>query len=407
MRKRIPNGKPAVKKHLKRVAKIGLDKILTDPRSPVNMEWSFKYLINIIFYGMLTGQKRLRDVEDFSEAYYERVPDTTLYVLLSKIDPEPLRPLIAREVKEALHSHKLPKKFPVRITAVDGKCSSRSKLWVGDFSQESSCNGDVHYLNRVLRAAHVSNSTKLILGQREIKGKKSEMSEFIPFIENLLNLYGRTQLLEVISVDAGMNSLKNADFLIKKYLDYIMGLKNPQRKLLELAEEALGSREEFDKETIEYSNGKKVTRRLYRCRAPLYGRWTHLKQFWRIHQETKRKNKTEIEDRYFMTSLEYEKLNHTEVLEAVRMHWGIENNANWVFDTVWEEDGSPWCNKGFVFVTLLRILAYNTIALLKASLLRKKNDRERRWQGFFQLFNAALIEITYNTTIEPFIPDCK
>ena len=407
-RKSIPNTKPVVKKHLERTVKIQWSKVLKDPRSLTNMKWRFDYLMNMTFYGMLTGQKTLRHVEDFSENYHERISDTTLYLLLSKVDPEPLRELISKEVKLALHDHELPKDyFPIRITAIDGKCASVSKQSVGTFSQESACNDTVQYVNRVLRAAHVSNETKLILGQREIHGKTNEMSEFIPFVESLLNLYGKTDLLEVISVDAGMISRDNADFLNKNGLKYIMALKNPQKKLVEVGRELLGNRKNYDEITSEYANGKTVTRQLYRCDAPIYPEWPHLKQFWRIVQETNDKGKISTEERYFVTSLEYSKLNHTQVIKAIRMHWGIENNANWVFDTAWEEDDRPWCNYGFTLITLLRVLAYNIISRLKSRRLRQKNDRERSWAGIMSMVNTILVEMRIENKMEAFISGCN
>jgi len=153
MRKRMPSAKPVVKKHLERTVKFDWNKILKDPRSTINKEWRFGYLMQVLFYSMLTGQSNLRAVEDFSENYNTRIPDTTLFMLLSKIDGEPLRKLIAQEVKQSLRSHELPKEsFPVRITVIDGKCGSISKKPVGQFSQISDSKGKPQYLNRVLRA---------------------------------------------------------------------------------------------------------------------------------------------------------------------------------------------------------------------------------------------------------------
>lgn len=408
MRKRMPSTRPVVKKHLERNAKFNWSKILKDPRSEINKEWNFEYLMKMLFYGMLTGQPNLRAVEDLSENYQTRIPDTTLYVLLSKIDGEPLRKLIAQEVKQSLRSHELPKEsFPVRITAIDGKCGSISKKPVGSFSQISDCNGKKQYINRVLRAVHVTNETKLILGQREIHGKTSETGEFIQFIDDLLKQYGRTDLLEVISVDAGMISLKNANYLIDNGLDYIMALKSPQKKLVDMARELLGHQRNCEKETVEQVNGKTVTRKLYRCKAPLLSKWHHLKQFWRIRQEVTCDNKVTIEERYFITSLNHEKLNDTEVLKAIRIHWEIENNANWIFDTVWAEDDSPWCNQGFVLVTLLRILVYNIISRLKTRRLRQKNDRERSWNSILQMIVFVLFDMKNDVHIKPFIQTCE
>ena len=404
----MPEARPVVKKHLERTAKFNWSKILKDPRSTINREWNFDYLMNMLFYGMLTGQTHLRAVEDLSENYQERIPDTTLYVLLSKLNGEPLRKLIAREIKQSMHSHELPKEsFPVRITAIDGKCASISKKPVGSFSQISDSKGKSQYINRVLRAAHITNETKLILGQREIHGKTSETGEFIQFIDDLLKLYGKTDLLEVISVDAGMISLKNADYLVENGLDYIMALKNPQKKLVDLGNELLGNRDTCDKETVEHVNGKTVIRKLYRCVSSKLSKWHHLKQFWRIRQEVTYDGKVTIEERYFITSLDYEKLNDAEVMKAIRIHWEIENNANWIFDTVWTEDDSPWCNKGFVLVSLLRILAYNIISRLKTRRLRQKNDRERSWKSILQMIVFIFIEMKNEVQISPFIQTCE
>lgn len=401
----MPSAKPVVKKHLQRAANFSWKEILKDPRSNINMKWEFEYIMNIVFFSMLTAQKDLREVEDFSENFEERISDTTFHLLLPRIDPEPLRDLNAKEVKKAKRDHELiQKELPINLIAIDGKCSSISKQSVGFFSQKSECNGGVHYLNRVLRAAIVSGDLKLLLGQREIHGKTSESPELIPFIEDLISMYGKTGILNngTISVDAGMIALKNANYLIKNNLDYIMALKNPQKKLVKIAYKFLSEREECDKETIEKVNGKETKRQLFRCDVKGIDKWPHLKQFWRIRQETKTKKGISVEERYFITSLNFDVLNDAEVMKAIRMHWGIENNANWVFDVAWKEDDSPWCNKAFVFVTLMRILAFNIISRLKFRRLRKKNDRERSWKGILQMIYAVLIEMKNELEIEVF-----
>lgn len=395
MKKMLFDTKTVVKKHLQRTAKISWEKTLRDPRSRINRTWNFSYLMNILWFGMLSGCKNLREVEDFSECYRERVPDTTLRDIMVMISPEPLRAKLVQEVKKSLHEHELPKEdFPIRITVIDGKCISVSKGFVGDFSQKSECNDGVQYINRVLRAVHVSNETKLILGQQTICGKTSEMKEFIPFLKHLLEDYGKTSLFEVISVDAGMISQENAQFLIDNGLHYIMALKNPQKGLVKLGHKLLGNREVPDKITEEYVNGKCIIRKLYRCPAPEYPGWKHLTEFWRIQQETKdSKGKVTIENRYFITSISPQKLSERQVLQAIRMHWGIENNANWIFDTAWKEDDAPWCNKALIMVSYLRMLAYNVLSRLKTRRLRKKNDRERSWKGIMRLISNIILFI--------------
>lgn len=391
--KRLPSALPVVKNHLKRAADFIWSKILRDPRSHINKEWNFDYLMRIVWIGMLTGKLTLRRLEDFSEGYNERVPDTTLHDLIVKIDAEPLRELIAREVKKAHRAHELPKEeLPFHMIAIDGKCVSVSKIPVGKFSQESECNGGVQYVNRVLRAAHVSSKTKMILGQREIFGKTNEVGEFKNFFDELYDSYKNTTLLEVLSVDAGMNSKDNADYIIEKNCNYIMGLKNPQKKLVEIGQELLGKRETPDKATVEQANGKIVRRELYRCEAPEYPGWPHLKEFWRIHQVTEESDgKEAVEDRYYITSINLSVLSNEQVMKAIRLHWGIENNVNWIFDVAWKEDVSPWCNRGLVLVSLLRILAYNILSRLYTRRLRKKEARERSYKGIMTLIYTVLV----------------
>jgi len=395
---RIPSAKPVIKNHLLRTIPHKFDRILEDPRSTVNQEWNFGYVIKMLLFGILSGCKTLRDIETFTEGYDERIPDTTLDNIITEVNAEPLRAAIAQDVKRALRDHELPKSdFPVRITAIDGKCVSISQQEVGPFSQRSDNGSKEYFVNRALRAFHVSNDTKLFLGQREIHGKSAETSEFQPFIETLIADYGKTNLLEVVSVDAGMTSKGNADYLVNNELGYIMALKGPQVVLYESAQRLLGSRSEADRETIEIANGNTVTRKFWRCIVSEENKhgWSHLQEFWRIEQITvnDKTGKQEVETRYFLSSIDSTKLSNTQAMQAIRMHWGIENNGNWVFDTAFAEDDAPLSNRALVLVSLLRIYAYNIISRLMNRRLRKANARKISWKGTMQLIRTVLFEL--------------
>ena len=396
--KRKPNLFPVVKNHIKRAATFAWDKLLIDPRSKVNQKLDFHFAINMLFLGILSGMKNLREIETFSEICSERIPDTTLNNLVIEVDAEPLRDVLVKEVKAALRAHELPKEqFPVRLTAIDGKCLSVSTQSVGAFSQKSVCNGSVQYLNRALRAFHVSNDTTLCIGQREILGKSAETSEFQPFVQNLIQDYGSTSLLEVISVDAGMTSKANADFLVSQNLDYIMALKGGQQTLLANATALLGSRTEPDKVTSEQTNGKSVTREFYRCQVAdkdQHG-WTHLKEFWRINQTsiTLSSGKHEVEQRYFLSSLSHTTLNNAQAMQAIRMHWRIENNGNWITDTAFQEDDAPFANHALVLISLLRMLAYNILSRLKNRRLRQAQARTMSLTGIMKQIEHAVAQL--------------
>jgi len=396
--RRLPSTKPAIKNHLLRTLNVKLGQILEDPRSAVNRQWDFGYVMQMLFFGILSGCKTLREVETFSEGYDERIPDTTLNDTIVEVNAEPLRAAIAREVKQALREHELPKdEFPLRITAIDGKCASVSTESVGEFSQKSDNGTKEYYVNRVLRAFHVSNATKLFIGQREIHGKLSETTELRPFIDTLMADYGKTELLEVFSMDAGMTSKENANYIIKRERNYIMGLKGPQQVLLANARKLLSDRSEPDSQTIDTANGKTVTRKLYRTLVPKEDNhgWTHLEEFWLTDQCTV-DNKTgseETEKRYFLSSIAADKLTASEVQQAIRMHWGIENDGNWIFDVVLGEDDYPFANRAIKLISLIRLYAYNIISRLINRRLRKARARKLSWGNIIHLIQIILHEL--------------
>jgi hypothetical protein len=47
-------------------------------------------------------------------------------------------------------------------------------------------------------------------------------------------------------------------------------------------------------------------------------------------------------NRYFISSLEGDKLTPSEWLRPVRMQWGVENNCHNAWDTAFEEDNRRW-----------------------------------------------------------------
>ena len=394
-----------VKNHMKRTANIVWNKLLVDPRSEINRKLDFGYAMKTLFFGILSGMQNLREIETLSEVFGERIPDTTMNDLIIEIAPDPLRQELVRKVKAALRAHELPlDEFPLRVTAIDGKCISVSAKRVGEFSQESACNGTVQYVNRALRAFHVSNQTTLCIGQREIHGKAAETSEFQAFMCSLIADYANTSLLDVISVDAGMTSKTNADFLINHGLNYIMGLKGPQPTLLANAKRLLGSSVTPDKLTVEQLNGQRVVREFFRCVAPqeCQHEWSHLHEFWRILQTTTNiaSGKVEIDERYFLSSLAPQKLTNAQVMQVIRMHWRIENNGNWITDVAFREDDSPFANHALVLISLMRMIAYNIISRLKTRRLRLAQARAMSWTAIMKLVEHAVTQLIATFSVQ-------
>ena len=382
-----------IHRHIDRVLPKNWWKCIKDYRYRSNREWNFGYIMEVLMVGALSGCKTLREIETLSELYAERVPDTTLHDMMIQMNPEGLRAELAKGVKQALREHELPKEeFPIRITAIDGKYNFNTSKPVNEYSEVIGGGGNnEQYRHLALRAMYVSSATKLYLGQHEILSKASETKNLIPFIDQLQAEYGRTELLEVISVDAGIVSKKNAGELINRGLDYILALKGCQATLYSIAQE-LFKDAPLQLVTEEIYNGKQVTRTLFRVVPQLIEEWEHLQEIWKIKtvSEDPKSGKLVEDVRYFMTSLAQTILSNAQVLEAVRMHWGIENNANWCFDVHWQEDTAPWTSRAMELVSHLRMIAYNIIQRLKTRRFKAQQNRVLGWKDLFRYFEHAL-----------------
>ena len=389
-----------VKKHIRRVLPKSWEKLLIDPRRHIH-RWGFEELIDAVMKAMLSGCKNLRELELLTAASGERIPDTTMRDLLVQIDPSPLEEEIAKGVKQAARSHELDEKeLPFNLIVIDGKALTTCDYEVDEYSRNCSQKGVTKYVTMGLRAFYASSPVKLLMGQELINQGTNDRGAFGCFLDKLVRLYGRTNLLEVISIDAGITSIKNAKQIVEHNLDYIMALKDARsRKATRLAIEFLGQRKRADKIEKEFINGRQVIRRLYRCETPEMKGWEHATEFWRINKETINKNGTvAYEDRYFITSIPKQTLTNSHILKAIRLHWSIENNANWVIDTAWGEDTNPWCNQAIELLSLMRIIAYNVIARLKLRRLKHLDKTVITWKGVLMLTRLTLFP-TVKTSI--------
>lgn len=383
------------KGHCKRVLQKSWWRCVEDTRRIASITWHAGYALEVLLAGILSGCRTLREIETFSEMYDERIPDTSLHDIMQCLEPEGLRAELAKGVKQACGAHELDtKEFPVRITAVDGKGLYTTKHPVGDFSEHITSDQKGQYRHMVTRAMIVSTDTKLLLGQREIPSGSHECKEFLPFMDDLRGLYGRTDLLDVISTDAGYASKKNADGLVQRGLNYIVALKGNQGKLHADAVRLLDTAPPT-LETQEKYNGCMVTRTLTRIAVDGLRKWKHAREIWKVTSVTYRKSdkKLSTESRYFITSLEASVLSDKHVLAAIRMHWGIENNGHWSLDVAWGEDTAPLSSRSMVLVSYLRMIAFNIIARLKTRKLKAQSHRAIGYKDLFRYFDRALSQL--------------
>jgi predicted transposase YbfD/YdcC len=382
-----------IHKHLNRILPQRWCRVVEDPRR-CEMRWCFSELMDNLLKGFIGGCKSFREVEMATLLAGRRIPDTTLHDLVAGLDPEPLEEEIARQVKQANRSHELDnKELPVRLTVIDGKCLSITTEPVDEYSINRSQKGCLKYVQHALRAFHASSTVKLHMGQLRMPSSTNEKGIFSTFLDRLVELYGNTNLLDVFSLDAGFTSAKNAQAIVDYGYRYIFALKDPRvHTVTRVAMELLSDQKSPDKVEEEQVNGKYITRCLYRCDVPKVKGWLHATQLWRVQKTTRSisSGKVQIEDHYYVTNIPPKKLSNSQVLKAIRLHWSIENDANWIMDTVWKEDSRPFANCALEAISLMRIMAYNIVARFKLRKLKRTKAKSWTWDMLLQAIKNIL-----------------
>ena len=166
---------------------------------------------------------------------------------------------IAKQVTQASADKELrPSGLPYNMVAIDGKNLYTTRKIVDENGATAPA---VSRKTMVLRATLVSSAVKQVLGQRLIPSKGAETTELIPFLEEQEALYGKTNFYEVVSVDAGITHLKNAQYMHSRGIIYVMALKDNQQGLFRMAEKASKNIKVVAKTTDNHS-GYEVEREL-------------------------------------------------------------------------------------------------------------------------------------------------
>jgi predicted transposase YbfD/YdcC len=379
--------------------------LVTDPRKKRGQRWKFTELMSAVFMGLLSGCPTLRATEGVTEdlgpwgrkQVSRRTPDTTMWDLIQELSSEDLRHQHIAQVKTAWRSKELtPVGLPCGVVSIDGKGLGKLEHDANGTAQKTH-NGEQsdYWLARSLRAVLVSAEGRPCLDQMAIGAKTNEMGDFSSFVDRMLDSYGdNNDLFEIISTDAGMTSKENAGHVHSKNKAYLMALKSPQQELFREAERLLSTRRKASAETPwERYRGKWVQRRLFRTNEMAgYHDWTHLRQVWRVEQTTRDDSgEIEKENRYFLTSLPWGRLNNEQCLLVVRSHWRIENDCFGTLDLQWDEDSVPWCSRGQAIEVLswLRLMAYNLLQQARRKHLRRKlhdgsYESPPAWQRLFE-----------------------
>ena len=187
-----------------------------------------------------------------------------------------------------------------------------------------------------------ASKSRVMLGQVRTEEKSNEI-EAIPRLLQMIDVKN-----SIITIDAMGCQKTIAKKIISQEADYVLSLKENQTTLYEDVVSIFekGKERQFKKmlnrikvEKI-HDHGRVETRRytLVSARDPLLFelRWPGLKGVGMLETTRTVNHKVERSTRYFLTSLEYDRID--DFMTAVRKHWEIEINLHWSLDVSFSED---------------------------------------------------------------------
>lgn len=200
--------------------------------------------------------------------------------------------------------------------------------------------------NAIYMVSAWATENELVLGQRKVDDKSNEITA-IPKLLKLLEIAGC-----IVTIDAIGTQTKITKTIVEQEGDYLLAVKENQGNLYEDIHDLFEDDQHYNFEGAPYNYAKSVNKdhgriEIRQCWAisdPEYlaqirdrDRWYGLKSLAMIISERRIGEESEIQTRYFITSLD----SHAEkILKVKRSHWGIENRLHWVLDIAFDEDHS-------------------------------------------------------------------
>ena len=344
---------------------------LTDPRVERTKLHQLVDILVIAICAVIGGADNWEDVEAFGKAKQEwfqtflELPNgipshDTFTRVFARLDPEQFQTCFVRWIAA------VSQRIGGQVIAIDGKVLRRSHdHGIGQAAIDM--------------VSAWATANRLVLGQVKVTEKSNEITA-IPRLLEALEISGC-----IVTIDAMGCQTDIAQAISDRGADYVLALKDNQGQLYEDVQLLFNDLENsqycayaFDHvKTVEKGHGRIEIRECWTISDPTvlcylrgFEKWTNLQTVSRIRAQRWIGDEKSSEDRYHIASL----TGASCILNAVRSHWGIENELHWTLDIAFDEDRCRVRkDHGPENLAVLRHLALN--------LLKQEKTSKRSIQG--------------------------
>jgi predicted transposase YbfD/YdcC len=311
--------------------------IIDDPREPWRVAHPLREVLLLVVCGSMADCNHYDAIAAWGEAnlaflrrylpYEHGAPGGRwLTLLMNRIDPNLFSAAFTAWVRQT---------WPQRpdLIAIDGKSSRRSHDRADD-------KAPLHLVSAF------ATTSRLVLGQEAVEGKSNELSAIPVLLDRLAE--GGSLKGALVSIDAIATNAKIAQTIKDKGSDYLLAVKANQPTLRKETQAAFAVAGEIDT-FVDHDKGHgRIEQRTVSVikeidwldgerRFPGELRLPHAATLVRVQSRAELCDRSRLEARYYVSSAE---LSAKQAAEAVRGHWGIENQLHWTLDVVFAEDQS-------------------------------------------------------------------
>lgn len=342
---------------------------IPDPRVKGRTVHKMEHIIYITIAAVIAGCQTWDDIEEFGKTKkeffksrlpgLERIPShDTFNRFFSIFDPKGFEQIFRDWVKEIIGDVKGVVAIDGKLMRGSSKCDAEHTLGKDDF--------------RMWIVSAWSSDNNISLAQEKVGDKTNEIT-VVPKLLSAIDLKNT-----IVTIDAMGCQTAITKKIKEENGDYIIALKENQRKSYDLAKEIISEYLHDDYQgvvtkytTFDKGHGREEERK---CIVVSFGDITQKMFKNKFHglksivgivsrRTIVATGETSEEIRYYITSLGNDK--PEEIANGIRKHWGIENNLHWQLDFTFREDESR----------KVKNAARNFSAITKMALSILKNDK--------------------------------